>query len=337
MVKIISHSNLIRGLLLSTLVWGLPISFELEAVAQVEIDRSSNITKQEEKDSFTTSIVDTPAAEQSQINEIADANAENNGFLNLNTLIVLTLLSSCALFIIYTAYNKNSYFKQIKTQTKNIEHQTPKQTQNDRQYYSNSKQTTQNLTQKIKFSSNDFVTNKIKTKQGDVNPDYQKPIKLSSTLNKYSSTSKFSTPITTQDSAKPITSVNYISSPEELVSIYHQNPRALSQKVIKVAATRESIEQRRAGIKTPLLFTETSNDSYWIAHESQIEDNHYFLVPKPNLVINSLIYQTIEDIFNCQGYQSRTSNKFQLKLPAIVRSQGSGCWKLVEPGELIFS
>ena len=45
-----SHNNLIRGFLLSTLVWTLPINFELEkTLAQSEIVQSSDITQQEEK------------------------------------------------------------------------------------------------------------------------------------------------------------------------------------------------------------------------------------------------------------------------------------------------
>ena len=48
MVKIKSHSNIIGGLLLSTLVWTFPLNFELETLAQVETVQTTEITKQED-------------------------------------------------------------------------------------------------------------------------------------------------------------------------------------------------------------------------------------------------------------------------------------------------
>ncbi|MEM8719538.1 MAG: hypothetical protein AAGE84_09555 [Cyanobacteria bacterium P01_G01_bin.39] len=132
---------------------------------------------------------------------------------------------------------------------------------------------------------------------------------------------------------------NRFTDVESLTGFYNKNPRALSNRVAKVAATRESIEQRRSGIKTPLIFKENDNDSYWIVNEFLLPDNSFYLLPKANLIINDRIYQTVEYIFTCQGYEYKTSNNFELRRPAVVRLSADfdDQWELVQPGELVFS
>ncbi|MEM7590052.1 MAG: hypothetical protein AAF383_00755 [Cyanobacteria bacterium P01_A01_bin.83] len=125
----------------------------------------------------------------------------------------------------------------------------------------------------------------------------------------------------------------------EVLKQYNDNPRTLAINAIKVAATRESIEEIRTGIKTPLILKQDENDSYWILNEPIPKDKYFYLVPKANLIINDRIYQTVEDIFTCQGYQDRTSNNFKLKSPAVVKLSADfdDQWELVQPGELVFS
>ncbi|MDJ0903360.1 MAG: hypothetical protein QNJ55_31630 [Xenococcus sp. MO_188.B8] len=129
---------------------------------------------------------------------------------------------------------------------------------------------------------------------------------------------------------------------QSLIKSYNSNPGLLASKSTMVAATRESIEQRRTGYNTPIIFTQTDNDSYWIIYKKLlVEDDYFYLVPKANLIINSRIYQTIEDIFVCQNYSNRSSNKFQLGQPAIVKltadsEDSEEKWELVEPGKLNF-
>ena len=130
---------------------------------------------------------------------------------------------------------------------------------------------------------------------------------------------------------------------QSLIESYNSSPGLLVSESTMVAATRESIEQRRTGFNTPIIFTQTDNDSYWIVNKKLlVEDNYFYLVPKANLIINSRIYQTIEDIFVCQNYAKRSSNKFQLDQPAIVKlitdsEDYEEKWELVEPGKLNFS
>lgn len=125
----------------------------------------------------------------------------------------------------------------------------------------------------------------------------------------------------------------------EFLEQYNNNPRSLSNNATKVAATRESIEQIRSGIKTPLILKKDENDSYWILNEPIPKDGYFYLVPKANLIINDRIYQTVEDIFTCQGYEYRTSNNFKLSCPAVVKLSDSyeDEWELVQPGELEFT
>ncbi|ELS00613.1 hypothetical protein Xen7305DRAFT_00003140 [Xenococcus sp. PCC 7305] len=197
-------------------------------------------------------------------------------------------------------------------------------------------------------SKSQTLSNNLRNKNSRSNSSYVNYSPLESTEKYLGSqdnypTSSISEKTNKQGSSKSISPVTYIPEAldksnkldQKIVVTYHQNPRELSKKSIKVAATRESIEQKRAGIKTPILFMETSNDSYWISREST-EENHFFLVPKPNLVINSPIYQTIKDIFICQGYQNRTSNKFKLIAPAVVKKLSHDKWQLIESGKLVF-
>ena len=124
-----------------------------------------------------------------------------------------------------------------------------------------------------------------------------------------------------------------------LIKTYRKHPEKLLANATKVAATGESIEKKRAGLKTPIIFTEANIHSYWIVQKLPLQDDCFYLVPKANLIINDRIYQTIEDIFVCQNYFTRSSNKFELREPAIVKlaSDSENEWELVKAGKLVFS
>ena len=298
----------------------------------------------------------------------------NNGFFSLKGLMVLLALSGCTIFVIRQAYNKNNSVKQIKIKeknngiNKNYYHNITKPNQSYSQHNNgfsaetNNRQTRSGRTPHYQnpinnqrgitdysSSSRDLINNKSRrhpthsrySPQKSTQLPYEQKTKPYFDLNDESTNNLFPSRKEYKPLPKPESRVSNFSNQtntidEKLKEIYQHNPKDLLKKVIKVAATRESIERRRSGFETPITFTETSNDSYWIILEPKSEHG-YYLVPKPNLVINSRIYQTIEDIFNCQGYDNRTSNKFKLGLFATVQSEGSGSWKLVEPGELLFS
>ncbi|MEM7590051.1 MAG: hypothetical protein AAF383_00750 [Cyanobacteria bacterium P01_A01_bin.83] len=285
--------------------------------------------------SLNSSILETPIVEPST-SAVADADLPNNSFFNFKAFIVLILLSSCAIVIVLVAYRQNKYFRQINTKTIHKDLHLSKQLETNPQYLDSLNQGDQEVS-KILTHTNNYQNQLSQTQQHHLRQYHQKPTKPSFNIYDYSTSNQLPQNYPTQSIPQSSSPVTYISSAEALVATYTQNPKLLAKKVIKVAATRESIEQIRAGIKTPIIFTETANDSYWIVMEPELEENQCFLVPKPNLVINSRIYQTTEDIFHCPGYKNRTSNKFQLSIPAVVQFNGSGYWKLVKPGELMFS
>lgn len=153
------------------------------------------------------------------------------------------------------------------------------------------------------------------------------------------------TKLTEESFAKNIPSIhnfNYASYPnstsflETLVIKYNRSPNKLAKNIIKVAATKESIEQRRSGIKTPLILKKNDNDSYWVILEERIQDDNYYLVPKANLIIGDRIYRTVEYIFTCQGYENKSSNNFILVRPAEVKFTRNQEFELLKPGELKF-
>ena len=303
-----------------------------------------------------------------------EAVSGKNGLFSLKGLLVLLALSGCAFFVIRQAYNKNNLVKQIKSKEKNnrISKNNYQNTKQSNQLYSNydngflaesnNRKTRSGRTPHYQNQTNnqrgmadysppsrDWTNNQSRRRSTSssyshsksTKPAYEQKAKSYFNLDEDSTTNLFHNKKEYQTRSKSVSRVPNFSNQattldEKLKKMYHDDPKHLLKKVIKVAATRESIEQRRSGFETPITFTETSNDSYWIILEPK-SDHGYYLVPKPNLVINSRIHQTIEDIFSCQGYDDRTSNKFKLELFATVQSEGGGSWKLVKPGELLFS
>ncbi|MEM8719535.1 MAG: hypothetical protein AAGE84_09540 [Cyanobacteria bacterium P01_G01_bin.39] len=123
---------------------------------------------------------------------------------------------------------------------------------------------------------------------------------------------------------------------ENLVANYNKNPKNLAQNIVKVAATQESIEQRRSGIKTPLILKPSDNDSYWVVIDEQTKEGNYYVVPKANLIISHRIYFTVKYIFTCKGFNNKISNNFTLFHPAEVRFIKGDEYELLKPGELRF-
>ena len=129
---------------------------------------------------------------------------------------------------------------------------------------------------------------------------------------------------------------------QSLIDSYNNKSGFTSENIISIAATEDSIEKIRSGLKTPVIFTKVYNGSCWIVPDIKLQNDCFYLVPKVDLIINSRIYQTIEDIFVCQNYAKRSTNKFQLVQPAIVKlisdsEDSEDKWELVEPGKLNFS
>ncbi|MGK7877633.1 MAG: hypothetical protein AB4426_31325 [Xenococcaceae cyanobacterium] len=119
---------------------------------------------------------------------------------------------------------------------------------------------------------------------------------------------------------------------DDLVVIHNKKPNLLAGKTIKVSATKESIEKRRLGYNYPVILEEVSNGNYWIVTDKASD----YMIPKKNLIINKPSYETVQELFELSGYQSRQSNKFDLIKPARVTPMSGDKWELMEKGKLRF-
>ncbi|MEM8719536.1 MAG: hypothetical protein AAGE84_09545 [Cyanobacteria bacterium P01_G01_bin.39] len=120
---------------------------------------------------------------------------------------------------------------------------------------------------------------------------------------------------------------------KKLVDNYNTN---LKENKIIVSPTQESIEQMRLGEKSPFILKQDKIGSYWIILAEKTPEDNYYLVPKAGLIINDRIYQTVEYIFTCKGYENRSSNSFTLVHPAEVKLLKNNEYELLKPGELRF-
>ena len=302
---------------------------ELELqISQIENIFSNYLLNREQINNSNYRIVDATTNNSTNTTELVDNSAKQTRFLNFNTLIVLTLLSSCTIFIILRAYKQNQVLDQDRE---------PETSPNDVKDYLHNVEKIENQAREILNSTNQIIENKKKDRVTNPlsSPQKQSQPKIKSSGASATQTFSTKTPQPVRQTFSP--TVTSLVTEEDLIVMYRENPQLLLQKVIKVEVIKESIERTIAGTKPEIMFKETSNDHYWIVLEPELENNCYFLVPKPNLEINSLIYPSIENIFNCTGYNDRTSNKFNLKLSAMVQIQSASSWKLIGTGEITFS
>ena len=123
------------------------------------------------------------------------------------------------------------------------------------------------------------------------------------------------------------------SSAPGLILTYQQNPRSLLKNAIEVSETDHSIDQRRLGDSQGAILQKVSKGNYCILDEGGVD----YMVPKNNIRINPYNLNTVEHLFECQGYQPGYSG-FQLIKPARVSVISRGeVWQLVERGILQFS
>ncbi|MGK7874393.1 MAG: hypothetical protein AB4426_14090, partial [Xenococcaceae cyanobacterium] len=119
---------------------------------------------------------------------------------------------------------------------------------------------------------------------------------------------------------------------DDLVAIYNNKHNLLAVKTIKVLSTKESIEKRLLGYDYPVILEEVSNGNYWIVTDKGSD----YMMPKKNLIINKPRYETVQELFELSGYQSRQSNKFDLIKLARVTPMSGDQWELLEKGKLRF-
>ena len=122
------------------------------------------------------------------------------------------------------------------------------------------------------------------------------------------------------------------SSDLQLISMYQHDARSLLKNAIEVSETEQSIDQRRLGGGQGAIIQKVRRGNYCILNEGGVD----YMVPKNNIRINSHSLNTVENLFECQGYQPEYSG-FQLIKPARVSTISRGeTWQVVERGVLQF-
>ena len=118
----------------------------------------------------------------------------------------------------------------------------------------------------------------------------------------------------------------------ELVNIYRECPQILENIAIKASLSADSYRQKTAGM---IYLEPTGNGNYWII---PTQDGNYWLVPRDNIVINSPVINTLQSMFDCEGFQERITKDFILNKPAkLSLSSNNKQWKVEKTGEIQFS
>lgn len=125
---------------------------------------------------------------------------------------------------------------------------------------------------------------------------------------------------------------NLQTSIPDLLAAYNNNPGSLSLKAIVVNLTEESIDVHRLGSRQKAIFEAKKAGSYWILQEGRTD----YLVPKKHFTFNEYQYKTAQALFQCQGYQPSSRQKFHVIKPARVTPISQEKWQLEEMGILKF-
>jgi hypothetical protein len=133
-------------------------------------------------------------------------------------------------------------------------------------------------------------------------------------------------PLSQPESA--LTNTNLSSTESQLIQEYNSNPKALLKEVIEVNVRENS----RMGSNQPIALEPKKNGSYWVWESGGV----CYLIPKYSLKINQYNFETIQYLFNCEGYSSN-SQGFKLLKPALVSSSdGNKKWQVSQLGILQF-
>ncbi|PSB04281.1 hypothetical protein [Merismopedia glauca] len=114
----------------------------------------------------------------------------------------------------------------------------------------------------------------------------------------------------------------------DLIEIYNYLPQILLRKAIKILVK----ESDNSGDR--LILTEERNGNYWAI---ATEEKTNFLFPKAYYKINEFNINTVNQLFDCQNFESKETREFIVKKPAIVsRLPDAEQWKLEAKGILEF-
>lgn len=127
-------------------------------------------------------------------------------------------------------------------------------------------------------------------------------------------------------------SVVYATNDPQFIEIYNRDKNhLLGKEVATVAETKESMENRLAGISEAVFLLNTNKGKYWIVEE----DNNYYLAPHAKINIEEHNLTTLQNLFDCTNFTPEYSD-FKLVKPAKVSKLSSETWQLEEKGKLDF-
>jgi hypothetical protein len=137
-------------------------------------------------------------------------------------------------------------------------------------------------------------------------------------------------------------SLSSIRNKEDLLFAYNKYPKLFEQEmrnpkiVTLVTVDADSVKAKRLGRDSHLRLSPSIYGNYFIFENLTLSDRYYYLLPKPNLIVDQYKYETVQAVFNFENYSQKRSNKFTLlKKLAIVGWTDEGIW-LYEPGIIDF-
>lgn len=121
-------------------------------------------------------------------------------------------------------------------------------------------------------------------------------------------------------------------SETELIEVYNNNSDSLSEDVIHVSETQESILQSQHNNTKQVILEKVPKGkaNYWVLASKE----EYYILPKPGTKIHEFNYQNITSIFILQNYKSEESNQFYLIKPGKLSLFRENTWELIEKGRL---
>ncbi|VXD17359.1 hypothetical protein PL8927_60001 [Planktothrix serta PCC 8927] len=86
------------------------------------------------------------------------------------------------------------------------------------------------------------------------------------------------------------------------------------------------------GSNQPIALEQKKNGSYWVWESGGV----CYLIPKYSLKINQYNFETIQYIFECEGYSSNSQGFKLLKPAQVYSSDGGKKWQVSQLGILQF-
>jgi hypothetical protein len=272
---------------------------------------------------------------QAQLNgqNIPDTASNSPELPNGNNLVFVVPLIILGLFsgILFLAYSKGNSFKEMK-QILSRQGKRDRTRQTGNSYISQEN------------SENSYQTKLYETDFSDEFDDYDQETTPSSNLSIIPSIREQPQP-QPQPQQQKQNAVNFslssINSEEKLLLAYNNHPKLFEQElrnpktVTIVTVDKDSIQKKRLGRDAHLKLSSANNGNYFIFENFVFENCYYCLLPKPNLIVDLHKYDTVQELFECQNYFQKRSNRFILIQVAIVRRTNQGIW-LYEPGIIQF-